>query len=141
MIYLILVNLFIFCVIYFSIRVYAMKLKLFEISLKKKENELNEHIDGYNLLSENFNNYYKNRVYQAALSFVQLKKYQSELIEILDSDIDNEMINFLKVNNQEIENILKEMSFISKKSLIINDNKSASILENIYLDSFKIWKN
>lgn len=66
-------------VVYLYHRLSKQELVRIQKDVIAREDNLNEHIINYNKVIKNFNDYYKNKTYQAGLSFLQLKKYQQDL--------------------------------------------------------------
>ncbi len=103
-----------------------------------KENELIRRIEDYNQFVDTFDNFYKNKTYQAGMSFLYLKKYQEELLKVLDPVFDKDMINNLQINIDSIEEILKELSFLSKNTIKIRKGK---MVESLYFEEGVFSKN
>jgi len=109
--------------------------------LKEKEDVLIEHIHEYNIFVDSFDNFYKNKTYQAGLGFLQLKLYQQELLEVLDPVIDADMVVKLQTNIVEIDDLLKELSFLSKHTIKVRKPSAGKIIDPIYFDETKFSKN
>jgi len=125
--------------------IYYLNVKSNENAIKKKlkeqEYKLIKYVENYNRFVDGFDNFFKQKIYTTGLGFLSLKKYQEDLIEVLDPILDSEMIASLQISNIEIENLLKELSFISKNTIRFRKENKSSIINEIYFDESKFSKN
>ncbi len=108
--------------------------------LETREDDLIYHMDEYNKFVESFDGFYKNKIYQAAMGFMQLKEYQNELLDVLDPVLDKDMILYINRTNFLLDDILKELSFLSKHT-VKNKKRVESVIKETYFDETKFSKN
>jgi hypothetical protein len=102
--------------------------------------KLKENIDIHNQSIRTFDNFTKNNVYEIALCYLKLKFYQQELVKSLDPYLDHLMIDNLIKTNEKIDDILMEMSFLSKINIKSN-KKDLSIIKEVFFEENGYSKN